>query len=71
LNTSVQIKTHSTTSAKNKNTHILRNSEAYKNPNIIVLEKNDNAFKKEKEIIQKDILKQEEIRKYELKKINN
>ena len=71
MNSSVQIKSHTSRTAKNKNTHILRNSEAYKNPNIIVLEKNDNAFKKEKEIIQKDILKQEEIRKYELKKINS
>jgi len=71
LNTSVQIKTHSTTSAKNKNTHILRNSEAYKNPNILVIQKNDIAFKKEKEILQKEILKQEENRKYELKKINS
>ena len=48
MNTSVQIKTHSTTSAKNKNTHILRNSEAYKNPNILVIQKNDIAFKKER-----------------------
>jgi hypothetical protein len=71
LNTSVQIKTHSTTSAKNKNTHILRNSEAYKNPNILVIQKNDIAFKKEKEILQKEILQQEENRKYELKKINS
>ena len=71
MNTSVQIKTHSTTSAKNKNTHILRNSEAYKNPNILVIQKNDIAFKKEKEILQKEILKQEENRKYELKKINS
>jgi hypothetical protein len=71
LNTSVQIKTHSTTSAKNKNTHILRNSEAYKNPDISILQKNDIAFKKEKEILQKEILKQEENRKYELKKINS
>jgi hypothetical protein len=71
LNTSVQIKTHSTTSAKNKNTHILRNSEAYKNPDILILQKNDIAFKKEKEILQKEILKQEENRKYELKKINS
>ena len=71
MNTSVQIKTHSTTSAKNKNTHILRNSEAYKNPDILVIQKNDIAFKKEKEILQKEILKQEENRKYELKKINS
>lgn len=71
MNTSVQIKTHSTTSAKNKNTHILRNSEAYKNPDISILQKNDIAFKKEKEILQKEILKQEENRKYELKKINS
>ncbi len=71
MNTSVQIKTHSTTSAKNKNTHILRNSEAYKNPNILVIQKNDIAFKKEKEILQKEILQQEENRKYELKKINS
>lgn len=71
MNTSVQIKTHSTTSAKNKNTHILRNSEAYKNPNILIIQKNDIAFKKEKEILQKEILKQEENRKYELKKINS
>ena len=69
MNTSVQIKTHSTTSAKNKNTHILRNSEAYKNPDILVIQKNDIAFKKEKEILQKEILKQEENRKYELKKM--
>ena len=71
MNTSVQIKTHSTTSAKNKNTHILRKSEAYKNPDILVIQKNDIAFKKEKEILQKEILKQEENRKYELKKINS
>ena len=71
MNTSIQIKTHSTTSAKNKNTHILRNSEAYKNPDILVIQKNDIAFKKEKEILQKEILKQEENRKYELKKINS
>ena len=71
MNTSVQIKTHSNSSAKNKNTHILRNSEAYKNPNILVIQKNDIAFKKEKEILQKEILKQEENRKYELKKINS
>ena len=71
MNTSVQIKTHSTTSAKNKNTHILRKSEAYKNKNILVIEQNDIAFKKEKEILQKEILKQEENRKYELKKINS
>ena len=71
MNTSVQIKTHSTTSAKNKNTHILRNSEAYKNPDILVIQKNDIAFKKEKEILQKEILQQEENRKYELKKINS
>lgn len=71
MNTSVQIKTHSTTSAKNKNTHILRKSEAYKNKNILVIEQNDFAFKKEKEILQKEILKQEENRKYELKKINS
>jgi hypothetical protein len=71
LNTSVQIKTHSNSSAKNKNTHILRNSEAYKNPDISILQKNDIAFKKEKEILQKEILKQEENRKYELKKINS
>lgn len=71
MNTSVQIKTHSITSAKNKNTHILRNSEAYKNPDILVIQKNDIAFKKEKEILQKEILKQEENRKYELKKINS
>jgi hypothetical protein len=49
----------------------LRNSEAYKNPNILVIQKNDIAFKKEKEILQKEILKQEENRKYELKKINS
>ena len=71
MNTSVQIKTHSNSSAKNKNTHILRNSEAYKNPDISILQKNDIAFKKEKEILQKEILKQEENRKYELKKINS
>ena len=71
MNTSVQIKTHSNSSAKNKNTHILRNSEAYKNPDILVIQKNDIAFKKEKEILQKEILKQEENRKYELKKINS
>lgn len=71
MNTSVQIKTHSKSSAKNKNTHILRKSEAYKNKNILVIEQNDFAFKKEKEILQKEILKQEENRKYELKKINS
>ena len=71
MNTSVQIKTHSNSSAFNKNTHILRNSEAYKNPDISILQKNDIAFKKEKEILQKEILKQEENRKYELKKINS
>ena len=71
MNTSVQIKTHSKSSAKNKNTHILRKSEAYKNKNILVIEQNDIAFKKEKEILQKEILKQEENRKYELKKINS
>lgn len=49
----------------------MRNSEAYKNPNILVIQKNDIAFKKEKEILQKEILKQEENRKYELKKINS
>ena len=71
MNTSVQIKTHSNSSAKNKNTHILRKSEAYKNPDMLVIQKNDIAFKKEKEILQKEILKQEENRKYELKKINS
>lgn len=71
MNTSVQIKTHSTTSAKNKNTHILRNSEAYKNPNILLLEKKEFAFKKEKEIIDKKLLKDETNRQYELKKINS
>ena len=49
----------------------MRNSEAYKNPNILVIQKNDIAFKKEKEILQKEILQQEENRKYELKKINS
>ena len=49
----------------------MRNSEAYKNPDILVIQKNDIAFKKEKEILQKEILKQEENRKYELKKINS
>ena len=49
----------------------MRNSEAYKNPDISILQKNDIAFKKEKEILQKEILKQEENRKYELKKINS
>lgn len=67
----MQIKTHTSTSARNKNTHNLRNSPDYKNVNIQILEKNDIAFKKEKEIISKDILKQEELRKYELKKINS
>jgi hypothetical protein len=71
LNTSVQIKTHSNSSAKNKNTHILRNSEAYKNPNILLLEKKEFAFKKEKEIIDKKLLKDETNRQYELKKINS
>jgi hypothetical protein len=37
----------------------------------LVIQKNDIAFKKEKEILQKEILKQEENRKYELKKINS
>ena len=49
----------------------MRNSEAYKNPDILIIQKNDIAFKKEKEILQKEILKQEENRKYELKKINS
>ena len=71
MNTSVQIKTHSNSSAKNKNTHILRNSEAYKNPNILLLEKKEFAFKKEKEIIDKKLLKDETNRQYELKKINS
>ncbi len=73
MNSSVQIKTHTTTSARNKNTHNLRNSSEYKNVNIQVLEQNEIAFKKEneKDLIQKDILKQEENRKYELKKINS
>ena len=71
MNTSVQIKTHSNSSAKNKNTHILRNSEAYKNPNILLLVKKEFAFKKEKEIIDKKLLKDETNRQYELKKINS
>ncbi len=73
MNASVQIKTHSHTSARNKNTHILRNSEAYENSRIIVLYDNDlrNFQKPKKEKPAKAVLKNEAERKSELKKINS
>ena len=72
MNASVQFKTHSSSSGANKNTHILRNSEAYKNPNIITLFQQDKKFTKpKKEKPAKAVLKNEKERKSELKKINS
>ena len=72
MNASVQFKTHSSSSGANKNTHILRNSKAYKNPNIITLFQQDKKFTKpKKEKPAKAVLKNEKERKSELKKINS
>lgn len=73
MNASVQIKTHSSTSARNKNTHILRNSEAYENPRIIVLYQNDlrNFQKPEKQKPEMAVLKNEDERKKELNTVNS
>jgi hypothetical protein len=71
VNASIQIKTHSVSSAANKNTHILRNSEAYENPNIIILAQPQNRFSKPtKEKPKRAVLKNEEERKKELNRVN-
>lgn len=73
MNASIQIKTHSVSSARNKNTHILRNSTSYENPRIIVLVQNDlrNFQKPEKAKPTKAVMKNEAERKKELKKVNS
>lgn len=73
MNASIQIKTHSVSSARNKNTHILRNSEAYENPRIIILLQNDNTrfSKPTKAKPERAVLQNEENRKNELKKVNS
>jgi len=71
MNASAQIKTHTAKSASAKNSHILRMSDAYKNPKIIILQKPDEKFSSSKKPkLTKNEKQFEADRKKELKSIN-
>lgn len=71
MNTSVQVKTHTSSSAKNKNVHNLREGEHYENINILILKEPKEQFSKSKKVQNKIVKVKDSERQKELKRVNS